>query len=80
MHTLYGVHVTPYFLQCVYMTNAQCSGRELTLLDCSYSRDLSNNNHSNDLGIRCGKGRLHNIVMLVYMMVGWLQSHVMMGT
>ena len=44
----------------LYMRNVQCSGRELTIVDCSYSRDLSNNSHSNDLGIRCGKGGLHN--------------------
>ena len=41
----------------VYMRNVQCSGEELTLLDCSYSRNYSND-HSNDVGIKCRKGEV----------------------
>ena len=40
----------------VYMHNVQCSGTEhLTLLDCSYGRNLSYNNHSKDIGLQCIK-------------------------
>ena len=42
----------------IYMKNVHCSGGELTLLDCSYKRNLSTNDHSKDLGIKCKKGKL----------------------
>ena len=37
----------------IFMENVQCSGRELSFLDCSYNRDASNNQHSRDVGVQC---------------------------
>ena len=41
-----------------HISYAQCSGEELNLLDCSYSRNHEQNDHSKDLGIQCRKGML----------------------
>ena len=42
-----------------YINHVQCSGEELNILDCSYSRNHTDNDHSKDLGIQCKKGKLH---------------------
>ena len=42
----------------IYMNNVHCSGQELTLLDCSYSRNLSINEHHKDVGVQCRKCKL----------------------
>ena len=42
-----------------YISNVHCSGEELTLLDCSYSGNLSSNDHSKDIGIRCEMGEMY---------------------
>ena len=50
----------------MYMNYVQCTGKELNLLDCSYSRNRSDIDHSEDLGIKCRLGRLlqaHSILM-----------------
>ena len=46
----------------VHLNNVRCSNKELTLLDCSYSRNNSSNYHSNDIGIRCKKSKLVAII------------------
>ena len=43
----------------IYMNNVHCSGQERTLLDCSYSRNLSLNEHHKDVGLQCRKCKLH---------------------
>ena len=45
----------------IYMNNVHCSGQERTLLDCSYSRNLSLNEHHKDVGLQCRKCKLHII-------------------
>ena len=42
----------------VFMTNVQCSRVDITLLDCSYSRNLSSVDHTKDLTIKCMEGML----------------------
>ena len=42
----------------MYINYVQCSGAELTLLDCSYSRHHTDIDHSKDLGVQCGKGKI----------------------
>ena len=39
----------------IFMSNVQCSDVYGTLLDCSYSRNTSNTDHSKDVGIKCTK-------------------------
>ena len=39
----------------VFMSNVQCSNMDNSLLDCSYSRNSSNRDHSKDLGVKCKK-------------------------
>ena len=39
----------------VFMSNVQCSDMDSSLLDCSYSRNISNTDHSKDLGVKCKK-------------------------
>ena len=48
----------------VYMRSVHCSGKGLTLLDCSYSRNITNNDHSNDIGVRCGNGEVYSVYLL----------------
>ena len=50
----------------VFLSNVQCSRVDITLLDCSYSRNLSSVDHSKDLVIKCMKGMLlvlHKIIL-----------------
>ena len=42
----------------MYINHVQCSGAELNLLECSYSKNHSDNDHSKDFGIKCRKGKL----------------------
>ena len=45
-----------------YINHVQCSGEELNLLDCSYSRNHTGNDHSKDVGVQCKKGELLNVL------------------
>ena len=42
----------------MYINHVQCSGEELTLLDCSYSRHHTDIDHSKDVGVHCRKGKI----------------------
>ena len=42
----------------MHMNLVQCSNEDLTLLDCSYSKE-TNIDHSKDLRIQCREGKLH---------------------
>ena len=42
----------------MHMNYVQCTSEELNLLDCSYSRNHTNTDHSKDLGIQCRIGGL----------------------
>ena len=39
----------------VYMQHVRCSGRELSLLGCSYGRNLTHIDHSRDVAVKCKK-------------------------
>ena len=39
----------------VYMQRVKCSGRELSLLGCSYGRNLTHIDHSRDVAVKCKK-------------------------
>ena len=42
----------------IYMNHVHCSGKEVTLLDCSYSRNLSTNENRKHAGVQCRKCKL----------------------
>jgi len=44
--------------QPVHLEHVACSGTELSLLDCSYTSDTGQNDHSKDVGVRCLQGKL----------------------
>ena len=44
--------------QPVHLEHVACSGTELSLLDCSYTSDTGQNDHSKDVGVRCVQGQL----------------------
>ena len=48
----------------IYINHVQCSENVLSLLDCSYSRNTSNSAHSNDVGVKCKKCKLMNMVLV----------------
>ena len=43
----------------MHMNHVQCSGEEVDLLQCMYSMNLTDNDHSKDVGVKCGESKLH---------------------
>ena len=41
----------------VHIQRVRCSGRELSLLGCSYGRNLTHTYHSKDVAVKCKKGK-----------------------
>ena len=37
----------------IYLDNVHCTGNETSLTECSHSRDTSQCDHSEDVGVRC---------------------------
>ena len=42
----------------MHINHVQCSGEELDLLECTYSTNLTDNDHSKDVGVKCEEGKL----------------------
>ena len=47
-----------------YINHVHCSGEEQNLLDCSYSRNHGDNDHSKDVGVKCKKGKFYTFHLL----------------
>ena len=41
----------------VHIQRVRCSGKELSLLGCSYGRNLTHIDHSRDVAVKCKKGK-----------------------
>ena len=44
----------------IFIKNVACSGTELTLMDCSYDSDTSEDDHSKDVGVQCQQRKFYS--------------------
>ena len=58
----------------VYIKNVKCSGKELSLLECGFRGNISENDHFNDVAVRCKK-RENNEYTHSYMFVSITSNH-----
>ena len=42
----------------VYMKDVRCTDRELSILECSFRRNLTHTNHLGDVGVKCKKCKI----------------------
>ena len=50
----------------MHINNVHCTGEEINLLDCSYSRNHTDADRSKDFEIQCRKGRLLQAHSIMY--------------
>ena len=47
-----------------FVKDVKCTGRELSVLGCSFRRDLTSSQHSKDVSVQCTRGKAVRTVVM----------------